>query len=307
LRELAYHVTLNLNKIIDINSYPTVQARNTNNATRPIGVGIQGVANMLMDMRIPYESQEALDIEAKVMETIYFGCIQASTDLAIKKGNPYAYFENSNFSRGLFQFDMDYENVNLMWDWSDVREKAQTTGLYNSLLTANMPTASTSQILGNNECFEPITANWYLRKTSHGTFKFVNENLINDLKSLDLWTPEMRNTIIREKGSIQNIDNIPEELKSLYKIVWDMKQRWLVDHAVARAPFVDQSQSMNLYFPTVELQKTQSAMIYAWKKGLKTGSYYVHSKPAHTASNLAKKEVNVCSLKNRDACTSCSA
>ena len=308
LRQVAYHITYNLNKIIDINSYPTIQAQNTNNATRPIGVGIQGVANMLMDMRIPYESQEALDIESKVMETIYYGCMQASTDLAIKNKAPYAYFENSNFSRGLFQFDMNYDNVNLMWDWTELKEKAKVTGTYNSLLTALMPTASTSQILGNNECFEPITTNLYLRKTSHGTFKFINTNLIDDLKALNLWSPAMKNEIVKNQGSIQDIEGIPEDIKLLYKTVWNMKQKWLVDHAVVRAPFVDQSQSMNLFFPTVELQKIQSAMVYAWKKGLKTGSYYIHSQPAHNSSNLAKKdEVKVCNIKDRGSCESCSA
>lgn len=308
LRQVAYHITINLNKIIDINSYPTVQAQNTNNATRPIGVGIQGVMNMFMDMRIPFESQEALDLEAKVMETIYYGCMEASTDLAIKKGNPYAYFENSNFSRGMFQFDMNYENVNLMWDWTELKEKAKATGTYNSLLTALMPTASTSQILGNIECFEPIVSNFYLRKTSHGTFKFINKNLVQDLQKLGLWTPEMKATIIRNQGSIQDIDGIPDDIKLLYKTVWNMKQKWIDDHAIARAPFVDQSQSMNLYFPTIELQKFQSAMVYAWKKGLKTGSYYVHTKPAHNASNMAKKdEVKVCNIKDKEACESCSA
>lgn len=300
LKDLAYHITYNLNKIIDINKYPTAQAENTNNATRPIGVGIQGVADMLAEMRIPYESLEAIDIEAKVMETIYYGCILASTDLAIDKGKSYDYFENSCFSRGIFQFDMGYTNLNLIWDWEPLKRKVKTTGIYNSLLTALMPTASTSQILGNNECFEPFTTNLYIRKTSHGTFTAINKYLVADLQKLGLWTFEMSNMIIQNQGSIQNIKNIPDDIKALYKTVWEMKQRWIVDHAVARAPFVDQSQSMNLYFPTIELGKTQSAMMYAWKKGLKTGSYYVHSQPAHITTNIAKPV-------NTQACDSCSA
>lgn len=306
LKNLAYHITRNLNKVIDINKYPTAQAENTNNATRPIGVGIQGVADLLAEMRIPYESLEATSIEAKIMETIYYGCISASTDLALLQGKPYDYFENSCFSRGIFQFDMGYGDVDLMWDWKPLKEKARKSGLSNSLLTALMPTASTSQILGNNECFEPFTTNLYIRKTSHGTFTTVNKYLVADLQNLGLWTHEMSDIIIQNQGSIASIESIPADIKALYKTVWEMKQRWIVDHAVARAPFVDQSQSMNLYFPTIELGKTQSAMVYAWKKGLKTGSYYVHSQPAHITTNIAKSDAT-CSRTNAEVCESCSA
>ena len=309
MKNLAYHITRNLNKVIDINKYPTAQAQNTNNATRPIGVGIQGVANLLAEMRFMYESPEAIAIEGKIMETIYYGCVRASLDLAVELGKPYAYFENSHFSRGIFQFDMGYDNVNLMWDWEPLKEQARKTGIYNSLMTALMPTASTSQILGNNECFEPFTTNLYIRKTSYGTFKSVNKYLVHDLKALNLWTPELMTNIISKQGSIQDIDVIPADIKALYKTVWEMKQRWIVDHAVARAPFVDQSQSMNLYFPTIELGKTQSAMVYAWKKGLKTGSYYIHSQPAHKTTNIATatNDAATCGRDNKEACESCSA
>ena len=310
----AKHITCNLNKVIDINQYPTDEARFSNNETRPIAVGIQGVANLLMDLRIPYESQEALDIESEFMEAIYFGCMQASMELAMVDG-PYDRFEGSPFSKGIFQFDMDYGDVKfssrLNLDWTTLKSNVMKYGTRNSFLTANMPTASTSQILGNYECFEPITSNIYARKTSSGVFKSINNNLVSDLLELSLWTEEMKDNIIADGGSIQSISSIPDNIKVLYKTVWEIKQRWLMDHARARAPFTDQSQSMNLHFPAIEENKIKSALFYAWKHGLKTASYYVRTQSAHNATNVAPVKVVVseevtCDLSNRE-CSSCSA
>lgn len=314
LRSVAYHITHNLNKVIDINQYPTEEAKNTNNATRPIGIGIQGVADLLMSMRIPYDSPSSLEIEARIMETIYYGSMQATIQLAMEHGQPYDYFENSNFARGLYQFDMGYniDNESLMWDWNTLKEEGKKHGMYNSLLTALMPTASTSQIMGNCECFEPITSNMYIRQTSSGQFKCINKFLVNDLKEAKLWNKEMKDKIIAKKGSVQDIPEIPPHIKAIYKTVWEIKQKWLMDHAIARSPFVDQSQSMNLHFPVIEEGKLRSAMFYAWKKGLKTGSYYIRSQASKDSTNVAvdtkvDSKAQACSRENRDECTSCSA
>jgi ribonucleoside-diphosphate reductase alpha chain len=313
LINVVKHITRNLNKCIDINQYPTIEAKETNNATRPIGIGIQGIANLLMDMRIPYESQEALIIERKVMEAIYYGSLSASMELA-KESKPYDHFAGSNFSKGIFQFDMDYkiEHSDLMFDWTTLKANVMEHGTRNSLLTALMPTASTSQILGNNECFEPITSNIYARKTSSGVFKTVNNNLVNDLIKLNIWSEDMKDAIINNGGSIQNITDIPDNVKILYKTVWEIKQKWLMDHAIYRAPFVDQSQSMNLHFPAIEENKIKSALFYAWKHGLKTASYYIRTQAAHNVSNAITVKVGVeveevvCKLSDR-SCVTCSA
>ena len=298
LIECARHITRNLNKCIDINQYPTEEARLSNNECRPIAIGIQGIANLLMDLRIPYESQEALVIERRVMEAIYFGALTESMELA-KEYGPYMFFKGSNFSKGLFQFDMGYgiTDADLTLDWTTLKANVIKHGTRNSLLTALMPTASTSQILGNTECFEPITSNIYARKTSVGVFKTINNNLVNDLIELNMWSDRMKDTIIDNGGSIQSIPNIPDEIKLLYKTVWEIKQRWLMDHAIARAPFVDQSQSMNLHFPAIEENKIKSALFYAWKHGLKTASYYIRTQAAHNVNNKLCDQV----------CTSCSA
>jgi len=307
----AKHLTKTLNNCIDINNYPTAPSERTNKRTRPIGIGIQGIANLLMDMRIPYESENALTIESRVMETIYYGSIQASMELSKQKGYSYDDFEGSHFSKGEFQFNLGYDidESNLLHDWESLRKDVMKYGMLNSLVTALMPTASTSQIMGNTECFEPITSNCFLRKTSYGSFKCINYNLIDDLKKLNLWNVEMKNQIISEKGSIQNIESIPNELKDLYRSVWEMKQVWLMKHAKARAPFVDQSQSMNLYFSEVKYDKFKSAMMYAWKNGLKTGSYYTRSRAIHDATDRITETKNTESNKIiiNDACEMCSA
>lgn len=314
LIDVAGHLTQNLNNCIDLNNYPTEPSKRTNMSTRPIGIGIQGLANLLMDMRIPYESQRALEIESQIMESIYYGALKESMNIA-KKSKAYNRFDGSPFQKGIFQFDMGYDLITpLRHDWESLRRDVKEFGTANSMLTALMPTASTSQILGNNECFEPITSNCFVRKTSYGSFKCINYNLINDLKKLNLWDISMKNRIISQKGSIQDIDNIPSEIKDLYKSVWEMKQKWIMDHACARAPFVDQSQSMNIYFSEVKYDKFKAAMLYAWKNGLKTGSYYTRSRAIHDStdrivekSDETKPVVGKTVVCNDDVCLTCQA
>jgi ribonucleotide reductase alpha subunit len=294
-----------LNNVIDINYYPTIETSKSNLSTRPIGIGIQGLGNLLLELRLPYESNEALEIEYRVMETIYYGAMLETIDLSRKYGS-YARFVESPFFHGKFQFDLWDDKKTKMWDWDSLRFNMVFNGTRNSMLTALMPTASTSQILGNMECFEPITSNIYIRKTSVGTFKLVNKHLIKDLEKLGLWNEEMKNNIILNNGSVQKILNIPEELKLLYKTVWEIKQKWVIDHALARAPFVDQSQSMNLYFEKIDINKVRSALFYGWKKGIKTGSYYMRTQSASNAGNNILNEIkNI----NREIteCLTCSA
>jgi ribonucleoside-diphosphate reductase alpha subunit len=285
LSKTAYDLTINLNNIINWNFYPTPETSKSNLSTRPIGIGIQGVADLLLELRIPYETDEACELESKVMESIYWGALNASCDLA-KKFGPYNFFAGSPFSEGMFQFDLGYTlSRELMYPWDELRERVVTTGTRNSLLTSLMPTASTSQILGNMECFEPITSNIYSRKTSVGVFKVINRHLVKDLESLNLWNESMKNQIILSNGSIQSIKEIPETIKPLYKTVWEIKQKWIVDHALARQPFVDQSQSMNLYFEKIDISKVKNSIFYGWKREIKTGCYYMKSE---AASDTAK-------------------
>jgi len=289
LKEVSKVLTRNLNNIIDINYYPTDESYKSNNTTRPIGIGIQGLGNLLLEMRIPYETEQALEIERNIMETIYYGAIEESIQLSRENG-PYKKFDGSLFSQGKFQFDLWDDKHDKMWDWDKLRTLILENGIRNSLLTALMPTASTSQILGNMECFEPITSNIYTRKTAVGLFKIVNKHLVKDLEKLNLWNEEIKNKIIINNGSIQKIDSIPQELKELYKTVWEIKQKWMIDHALARGPFIDQSQSMNLYFEKIEINKVKSALFYGWKKGIKTGCYYMRSMPASNASSIIEDE-----------------
>mgnify|MGYP001099856365 FL=1 len=308
LLRVTEHVTENLNNCMDINEYPVPEAALTNSENRPIGIGIQGMGDVLLALKIPYDSSAALDIEAEIMETIYFGALTKSNQLA-KESSPYQNFAGSNFSKQILQFDMGYTNLRPMrHDWQRLKLEIRDWGTINSLLTALMPTASTAQILGNMEGFEPLTSNIYSRKTSSGSFTIVNKYLVKDLKELNLWNEEMLQLIIREKGSIQNIQNIPEDIRRLYKTVWEIKQKWIMDHAIARAPFIDQSQSMNLHHEQIDPAKIQKGLFYAWRNGLKTGSYYTRSKPSsnseqQTSANNTKRIVTY----NDDVCTSCSA
>jgi ribonucleoside-diphosphate reductase alpha chain len=282
LRQIAYKATMNLNCVIDVNYYPTAETKKSNMRHRPIGLGVQGLADAFAMMRLPFESDEALQLDQEIFETIYFGAMQASVDLA-KKDGAYETFKGSPLSEGKFQFDMWGVNPSDRWDWGKLRKDVVKHGARNSLLLAPMPTASTSQILGNNECFEPFTSNIYVRKTLSGEFPVINKHLVNDLIRWELWDEEMRNKIIMENGSIQNIEEIPQDLKEIYKTAWEMSQKIIINHAAARAPFICQSQSMNLFVQDANFAKLSSAHFYSWRKGLKTGSYYIRTKAATTA------------------------
>ena len=314
LHHVAKVVTKNLNKIIDLNFYPTPETEINNKENRPIGIGIQGLGDLLYKLKIPYESIEAININKKVMETIYHGAVEASIELAELYG-PYKNFDSSPMSKGIFQFDM--WGVTPTMDWTILKEKVQKVGIYNSLLTALMPTASTSQILGNIESFEPMPSNIYSRKTSAGTFILINKYLIDDLKKINLWNNDIKNEIISNRGSILNISYIPDNLKNIYKTIWEIKQRYVIDHSVARGPYVDQSQSMNLYMAQPTFDKLTAALFYGWKNGLKTGCYYLRSLPASHPqqfsqdikinNNNLEQEKLACSLNNREECLLCSS
>jgi ribonucleoside-diphosphate reductase alpha chain len=282
LYEVTYQVALNLNKIIDNNYYPVEEARNSNLRHRPIGLGVQGLADVFILLRLPFESDLAKLLNKNIFETIYFAAMTASKDLAIKEG-PYSTFQGSPLSKGQFQFDLWNVAPSTRWDWDSLRKEVMEHGVRNSLLLAPMPTASTSQILGNNECFEPYTSNIYSRRVLSGEFIIVNKHLLKDLISLGLWNNDMKNRIIAANGSVQNIKEIPDEIKELYKTVWEIKQRNLIDMAADRGAFICQSQSLNLFVDSPSISKLTSMHFYGWKKGLKTGMYYLRSQAATQA------------------------
>ncbi len=282
LYEVTYQATLNLNKIIDNNYYPVEEARHSNLRHRPIGLGVQGLADVFILLRLPFESDLAKMLNKNIFETIYFAAMTASKDLAIKEG-AYETFHGSPLSKGKFQFDLWNEQPSNRWDWDGLRKEVMEHGVRNSLLLAPMPTASTSQILGNNECFEPYTSNIYSRRVLSGEFIIVNKHLLKDLVSLGLWNNDMKNRIIAANGSIQKITEIPADLKELYKTVWEIKQRNLIDMAADRGAFICQSQSLNLFVDNPTTSKLTSMHFYGWKKGLKTGMYYLRSQAATQA------------------------
>lgn len=318
LYDVAYRMTLNLNRIIDINFYPVPEAKNSNMRHRPIGLGVQGLADTFFLMRYPFESEEALKLDEEIFETLYFAAATASKDLAIKDG-AYPTFEGSPMSQGQMQFDLWGRTPRSgRWDWKALKKEIAEHGIRNSLLTAPMPTASTSQILGNNECFEPITSNIYVRRVLSGEFAVVNKYLVEDLIEHDLWDDEMRNEIIACNGSIQSIERIPEDLKALYKTVWEISQRSVIDHASIRGAYIDQSQSMNVHMQEPNFGKISSMHFYAWKKGLKTGMYYLRTRAAVNAVQFTVKNNHkakptteeaqaqmVCSIDNPDECIMC--
>lgn len=282
LFEITYQATLNLNKIIDRNYYPVPEARNSNMRHRPIGLGVQGLADAFILMRFPFESEEAKRLNAEVFETIYFAALTASKDLA-KVDGAYETYAGSPISKGIFQHDMWNVKASARWEWDILREEILKYGVRNSLLLAPMPTASTSQILGNNECFEPYTSNIYTRRVLSGEFVVVNKHLLRDLVKLGIWNDNLKNKIIAANGSVQNIPEIPANIKELYKTVWEIKQRTIIDMAADRGAFIDQSQSLNLFIQDANFAKMSSAHFYAWKKGLKTGMYYLRTKAAADA------------------------
>src|SRR5215217_3191171 len=283
LYEVTYQAAINLNKIIDNNYYPVEEARTSNLRHRPIGLGVQGLADAFILLRMPFESPEAQKLNTEIFETIYFAAMTASKDLAIKEG-PYETFKGSPLSKGQFQFDLwNVKPDSGRWDWENLRLDVMNHGVRNSLLVAPMPTASTSQILGNNECFEPYTSNIYTRRVLSGEFIIVNKHLLKDLVNMGIWNNDLKNKIMASNGSVQNINEIPEKIKDLYKTVWEIKQRAIIDMAADRGAFICQSQSLNLFIDSPNTSKLTSMHFYAWKKGLKTGMYYLRTKAASQA------------------------
>lgn len=321
LFEVTYQATLNLNKIIDENYYPVEEAKNSNLRHRPIGLGVQGLADAFILLGLPFESEEARALNREIFETIYFASMSASKDLAIKEG-PYSTFEGSPVSKGIFQFDMWGVTPSNRWEWDLLKEEVKKHGVRNSLLLAPMPTASTAQILGNNECFEPYTSNIYTRRVLSGEFIIVNKHLLKDLVKEGLWNMDMRQKIMAANGSIQNIQEIPARLKELYKTAWEISQKAIIDQAADRGAFICQSQSLNIFMEQANFGKLTSMHFYGWEKGLKTGMYYLRTKAATdaikftidksvveepTSKSLEEQQAAIaCSLENPDSCEMCS-
>ena len=279
LHEVTKTVTKNLNRVIDRNFYPVETARRSNMKHRPIGLGVQGLADVLILCGLPFDCEESRLMNAHIFETMYHAALEASSELAEVEGS-YESFEGSPASQGILQPDMWEGETKFSgrYDWDAMRERIRERGLRNSLLMAPMPTASTAQILGNNECFEPYTTNIYLRRTLAGEFVVVNKHLVEDLKKVGLWSKEMKDLMVKAGGSIQNIVDIPDDIKNLYKTVWEISQKCIIDMAADRGRFIDQSQSMNLFMESPTMSKLSSMHMYAWKAGLKTGMYYLRSK-----------------------------
>lgn len=295
LSEITRIVTRNLNKVIDINYYPIPEARNSNMRHRPIGIGVQGLADAFILMRLPFDSPEARQLNKDIFETIYFAAVSESCALAEEFG-AYESYKGSPASKGELQFDMWGVKPSDRWDWAGLKKQIKKHGLRNSLLVAPMPTASTSQILGNNECFEPYTANIYTRRTLSGEYIVVNKHLLKDLIGLELWNEDMKQRLMAANGSIKDFQEIPDQLKDLYKTVWELSQKVIIDMAAERGAYICQSQSMNLFVENPNYGKLSSMHFYAWQKGLKTGMYYLRSKAAtdpikFTVSQKAQKQV----------------
>lgn len=283
LYDVTYVATMNLNKVIDVNYYPVEEARNSNMRHRPIGLGVQGLADAFILMGFPFDSEEARKLNRDIFETIYYAAMKASMDLAKIEG-PYETFKGSPVSKGIFQYDMwGVTPGSGLWDWDQLKKDVKKHGVRNSLLVAPMPTASTSQILGNNECFEPYTSNIYTRRTLSGEFVIVNKHLMKDLIELGLWNADMKNKLIAHKGSVQDINEIPQRIKDLYKTVWEISQKAIIDMSADRGAYICQSQSLNIHIQDPNFGKLTSMHFYAWKKGLKTGMYYLRSRAAADA------------------------
>jgi len=341
LYDVTYQVTINLNKIIDVNYYPVPEAEYSNRKNRPIGIGVQGLADTFFKLRLAFESEEANLLNQQIFETIYFAALSASADMAAKFG-AYDSYAGSPISEGKLQFDLWGFTPTSLWNWDQLREKIRKTGVRNSLLLAPMPTASTSQILGNNECIEPITSNLYTRRVLSGEFTVINKALVQDLIELGLWNKSIKDKIIVKNGSVQEIEEIPAQLREVYKTVWEIKQKRILEMAATRSPFIDQSQSLNIHMEGANVAKLTSLHFTAWKLGLKTGMYYLRTKAAtdaikftvesptadrktgitlenvagemiavaqttagQTAVTQTAAEALVCSLDNPDECVSC--
>lgn len=324
LFEVTYQATKNLNKIIDENYYPIVEARNSNMRHRPIGLGVQGLADTFIMMRFPFDSPEARQLNKDIFETIYYAACTASKDLA-KAEEAYSTFDGSPASEGKLQFDLWDVKPSNRWEWDILKEEIKEHGMRNSLLVAPMPTASTAQILGNNECFEPYTSNIYTRRTLSGEFIIVNKHLLRDLTKLGLWDEDMKNRLIAANGSVQNINEIPENLKLLYRTAWEISQKSIIEMAADRGPYICQSQSLNIFMENANFGKLTSMHFYGWKKGLKTGMYYLRTKAATDAIKFTvdkkykeaptaesmiaaeqEAEAMACSIENGPDCEMCS-
>lgn len=328
LFEVSYQLTVNLNKVIDQNYYPVPETRNSNMRHRPIGIGVQGLADAFILMRFPFDSDEAKKLNREVFETIYYAACTASKDLARRDG-AYETFQGSPASKGILQFDMWNVTPTDRWEWNVLKEEIMKYGMRNSLLMAPMPTASTAQILGNNECFEPYTTNIYSRRTLAGEFIVVNKHLLKDLVNLGIWNDTLKNKLLAANGSVQNIDEIPDNLKALYKTAWELSQRVVVDMSADRGAYICQSQSLNVFMENANYGKLTSMHFYAWEKGLKTGMYYLRTKAATDAIKFTvnkeqlqkptevvvntveaeqkNQEAIACSLDNPDSCEACGA
>lgn len=335
LGQVTSVVTRNLNKIIDINYYPVPEAEVSNKRHRPIGIGVQGLADTFILMRYPFDSEEAQDLNKKIFETIYYFALKTSCELAKKRG-PYETYEGSPVSKGELQYDMWGVEPSDLWNWKELKEEIAKHGVCNSLLLAPMPTASTAQILGNNESIEPYTSNIYTRRVLSGEFQVVNHHLLKDLTELNLWNEEMKQKLIAHNGSVQHIPGVPDDVKALYKTVWEISQKTLINMAADRGAYIDQSQSFNVHIAEPNFGKLTSMHFYAWKRGLKTGMYYLRTRPAANAIQFTidQKAINearvqrrastkdsegkqkeedkqaaaiACSLQNREACVMCSA
>jgi ribonucleoside-diphosphate reductase alpha chain len=321
LFEVTYQATLNLNKIIDENYYPVPEAKKSNLRHRPIGLGVQGLADAFIMMGFPFESAEAKALNREVFETIYYAAMTASKDLSKELG-PYETYQGSPVSKGIFQYDMWNVTPTNRWEWDVLKEEVKKYGVRNSLLLAPMPTASTAQILGNNECFEPYTSNIYTRRVLSGEFIIVNKHLLKDLVKAGLWNKDMRQKIMTANGSIQNITEIPQYLKDLYKTAWEISQKAIIEQAADRGAYICQSQSLNIFMENANFGKLTSMHFYGWEKGLKTGMYYLRTKAATDAikftveKNVAaepaaqliedQQAAIACSLDDPDGCEMCS-
>jgi len=320
LFEVTYQATINLNRIIDENYYPVIEAQNSNMRHRPIGLGVQGLADAFILMRLPFESEEARALNREIFETIYYASMTASKDLA-KVDGAYETYAGSPVSKGIFQYDMWNVTPTNRWEWDVLKEEVKKYGVRNSLLLAPMPTASTAQILGNNECFEPYTSNVYTRRVLSGEFIIVNKHLLKDLVKEGLWNKEMRSKIMTTNGSVQNINEIPQHLKDLYKTAWEISQKAIIDQAADRGAYICQSQSLNIFMENANFGKLTSMHFYGWEKGLKTGMYYLRTKAATDAIKFTvdkavaeepsaqlieeQQAAIVCSLDNPDECEMC--
>ena len=300
LFEVTYQATINLNRIIDANFYPVEEARRSNMRHRPIGIGVQGLADTFILMRLPFTSPRAKQLNKEIFETIYYAAMTASKDLAVKEG-PYETIKGSPVSKGIFQFDMWNVTPTDRWEWDVLKEEVKKHGVRNSLLLAPMPTASTAQILGNNEAFEPYTSNMFTRRTLSGEFVVVNKHLLRDLNDLGIWNDNLKNKLIGANGSVQNIDEIPENLKELYRTAWEISQKEIIEMSADRGAYIDQSQSLNIFMENANFAKLTSMHFFGWEKGLKTGMYYLRTKAARDAIQFTVDKTTLSQPKPEEA------